>query len=111
MAIFVADEGVFLDQVDPGRPASHVVQTEMAATPSFPQKRRYRHHSRRSLATSGLAHGLMLELIPGSDRIPRVANLHTATGLARKSINRLIRLPVPISCAPEDGDSREGALN
>ncbi|GBM31474.1 hypothetical protein AVEN_141176-1 [Araneus ventricosus] len=31
----------------------------------------------------------ILELIPGSDGIPRVANPHTAMGLARRSINRL----------------------
>ncbi|GBM57265.1 hypothetical protein AVEN_58581-1 [Araneus ventricosus] len=36
----------------------------------------------------------ILELISGSDGIPRVANLNTATGLARRVINRLIRLPV-----------------
>ncbi|GBN36532.1 hypothetical protein AVEN_64299-1 [Araneus ventricosus] len=49
----------------------------------------------------------ILELIPGSDGIPRVADLHTATGPVRRSINRLIRLPVPTSFAPEDGDSRD----
>ncbi|GBN65959.1 hypothetical protein AVEN_145907-1 [Araneus ventricosus] len=49
----------------------------------------------------------ILELIPGSDGIPRVANLHTAKGLARRDINRLIGLPVLTSCAPEDGDSRD----
>ncbi|GBM02295.1 hypothetical protein AVEN_108833-1 [Araneus ventricosus] len=49
----------------------------------------------------------ILELTPGSDGTPRVANLHTATGPVRRSISRLIRLQVPTSCVPEDGDSRD----
>ncbi|KAF8794361.1 hypothetical protein HNY73_002350 [Argiope bruennichi] len=37
----------------------------------------------------------ILEIIPGTDGIPRVALLRTPSGLAKRAINRLIALPVP----------------
>ncbi|KAF8768404.1 hypothetical protein HNY73_021227 [Argiope bruennichi] len=48
-----------------------------------------------------------LEIIPGTDGIPRVALLRTPSGPAKRAINRLIALPVPTCRAPEDGDSLE----
>ncbi|GBL82880.1 hypothetical protein AVEN_106397-1 [Araneus ventricosus] len=57
----------------------------------------------------------ILQLIPGSDGIPRVANLPTATGLARRSINRLIRLTGADILLPGGWrfkrSPREGAFN
>ncbi|XP_055924606.1 uncharacterized protein LOC129956700 [Argiope bruennichi] len=49
----------------------------------------------------------ILEIIPGTDGIPRVALLRTPSGPAKRAINRLIALPVPTCRAPEDGDSSE----
>ncbi|KAF8766344.1 hypothetical protein HNY73_019417 [Argiope bruennichi] len=49
----------------------------------------------------------ILEIIPGTDGIPRVALLCTPSGPAKRAINRFIALPVPTCHAPEDGDSPE----
>ncbi|XP_055932043.1 uncharacterized protein LOC129962322 [Argiope bruennichi] len=49
----------------------------------------------------------ILEILPGTDGIPRVALLRTPSGPAKRAINRLIALPVPTCRAPEDGDSSE----
>ncbi|GFX38011.1 integrase catalytic domain-containing protein [Trichonephila clavipes] len=44
----------------------------------------------------------ILKLIPGTDGTNRVAILQTGSGLTRRSINKIIVLPV---CARDDGDS------
>ncbi|GFV79456.1 integrase catalytic domain-containing protein [Trichonephila clavipes] len=44
----------------------------------------------------------ILKLIPGTDGTNRVAILQTGSGLTRRSINKIVVLPV---CAREDGDS------
>ncbi|GFU49793.1 integrase catalytic domain-containing protein [Trichonephila clavipes] len=44
----------------------------------------------------------ILKLIPGTDGTNRVAILQTGSGLTRRSINKIVVLPV---CAQEDGDS------
>ncbi|GFT39205.1 integrase catalytic domain-containing protein [Trichonephila clavipes] len=44
----------------------------------------------------------ILKLIPGTDGTNRVAILQTGSGLTRRSINKIVVLPV---CALEDGDS------
>ncbi|KAF8797168.1 hypothetical protein HNY73_001462 [Argiope bruennichi] len=49
----------------------------------------------------------ILEILLGTDGIPRVALLRTPSGPAKRAINRLIALPVPTCRAPEDGDSSE----
>ncbi|XP_055928594.1 uncharacterized protein LOC129959728 [Argiope bruennichi] len=49
----------------------------------------------------------ILEIIPGTDGIPRVALLRTSSGPAKRAINRLIALPVPTCRSPKDGDSLE----
>ncbi|GFW74204.1 integrase catalytic domain-containing protein [Trichonephila clavipes] len=46
--------------------------------------------------------GRILKLIPGTDGTNRVAILQTGSGLTRRSINKIVVLPV---CAREDGDS------
>ncbi|KAF8795481.1 hypothetical protein HNY73_003325 [Argiope bruennichi] len=49
----------------------------------------------------------ILEIIAGTDGIPRVALLRTPSGPAKRAISRLIALPVPTCSFPEDGDSPE----
>ncbi|GFW57874.1 integrase catalytic domain-containing protein [Trichonephila clavipes] len=44
----------------------------------------------------------ILKLIPGTDGTNRVAILQTGSGLTRRSINKIVVLPI---CAREDGDS------
>ncbi|GFT23709.1 integrase catalytic domain-containing protein [Trichonephila clavipes] len=44
----------------------------------------------------------ILKLIPGTDRTNRVAIQQTGSGLTRRSINKIVVLPI---CAREDGDS------
>ncbi|GFU92114.1 integrase catalytic domain-containing protein [Trichonephila clavipes] len=44
----------------------------------------------------------ILKLIPGTDGTNRVAILQTGSGLTRRSINKIVFLPI---CAREDGDS------
>ncbi|GFR12216.1 integrase catalytic domain-containing protein [Trichonephila clavata] len=44
----------------------------------------------------------ILKLIPGTDGSHRVAILQTGSGLTRRSINKIVILPI---CAREDGDS------
>ncbi|GFV01130.1 hypothetical protein TNCV_1010511 [Trichonephila clavipes] len=43
----------------------------------------------------------ILKLIPGTDGTNRVAILQTGSGLTRRSINKIVVLPI---CAREDGD-------
>ncbi|GFW87954.1 integrase catalytic domain-containing protein [Trichonephila clavipes] len=45
---------------------------------------------------------IILKLIPGTDETNRVAILQTGSGLTRRSINKIVVLPI---CAREDGNS------
>ncbi|KAF8791596.1 hypothetical protein HNY73_006438 [Argiope bruennichi] len=49
----------------------------------------------------------ILEIIPGTNGIPRVVLLRSPSGPAKRAINRVISLPMPTCRVPEDGDSPE----